>query len=156
MIFGWLGWSLRSTTCSSASSAYRPSSVVASRSSMPRRSASASNDWLVLVISLVLIWCLLIGAGLELRARRSPGTGNGPSKPRPERIGPLRNCRDLGIPTTMTAAMLEIRVIGELEVQLAGTKAELPASARPSVVSGWLAVHPGRHPPARQGGELSG
>src|ERR1019366_8442684 len=98
MIFGWLGWSLRSTTCSSASSAYRPSSVVASRSSMPRRSASASNDWLVLAISLVLIWCLLVGAGFELRARRFPGTVNGPSKPRPEHIGQLRDCRDLGIP----------------------------------------------------------
>src|ERR1700735_4005605 len=67
--FGLLGWSLWSTTCNSASSAYRPSSVAASRSSMPRRSAWGSNDWPVLVIWLVLIWCLP-----DRRVLRTPST----------------------------------------------------------------------------------
>ena len=50
--------------------------------------------------------------------------------------------------------MLEIRVIGELEVQLAGTKAELPASRRVRALLGWLAVHPGRHPRSRLAGQF--
>jgi DNA-binding SARP family transcriptional activator/tetratricopeptide (TPR) repeat protein len=50
--------------------------------------------------------------------------------------------------------MLEIRVIGELEVQLAGTKAELPASRRARALLGWLAVHPGRHPRSRLAGQF--
>jgi DNA-binding SARP family transcriptional activator/tetratricopeptide (TPR) repeat protein len=54
----------------------------------------------------------------------------------------------------MTAAMLEIRVIGELEVQLAGTKAELPASRRVRALLGWLAVHPGRHSRSRLAGQF--
>jgi DNA-binding SARP family transcriptional activator len=54
----------------------------------------------------------------------------------------------------MTAAMLEIRVIGELEVQLAGTKAELPASRRVRALLGWLAVHPGRHSRSRVAGQF--
>src|ERR1017187_6237960 len=54
----------------------------------------------------------------------------------------------------MTPAMLEIRVIGELEVQLAGTKAELPASRRVRALLGWLAVHPGRHPRSRLAGQF--
>jgi DNA-binding SARP family transcriptional activator/tetratricopeptide (TPR) repeat protein len=48
--------------------------------------------------------------------------------------------------------MLEIRVIGELEVRLAGTKVELPASRRARALLGWLAVHPGRHPRSRLAG----
>ncbi len=52
----------------------------------------------------------------------------------------------------MTAAMLEIRVIGELEVRLAGTRPELPASRRARALLGWLAVHPGRHPRSRLAG----
>ena len=54
----------------------------------------------------------------------------------------------------MTAAMLEIRVIGELEVRLAGTKAELPASRRVRALLGWLAVHPGRHSRSRVAGQF--
>jgi DNA-binding SARP family transcriptional activator/tetratricopeptide (TPR) repeat protein len=54
----------------------------------------------------------------------------------------------------MTTAMLEIRVIGELEVQLAGTKAELPASRRVRALLGWLAVHPGRHSRSRVAGQF--
>jgi len=50
--------------------------------------------------------------------------------------------------------MLEIHVIGELEVQLAGTKAELPASRRARALLGWLAVHPGRHPRSRLAGQF--
>ena len=50
--------------------------------------------------------------------------------------------------------MLEIRVIGELEVQLAGTKAVLPASRRVRALLGWLAVHPGRHPRSRLAGQF--
>jgi len=52
----------------------------------------------------------------------------------------------------MTAAMLVIRVIGELDVRLAGTKAELPASRRARALLGWLAVHPGRHSRSRLAG----
>jgi DNA-binding SARP family transcriptional activator/tetratricopeptide (TPR) repeat protein len=52
----------------------------------------------------------------------------------------------------MSAAMLEIRVLGELEVRLAGTQAELPASRRSRALLGWLAVHPGRHPRSRLAG----
>src|SRR5258706_13492246 len=52
----------------------------------------------------------------------------------------------------MTAAMLEIRVIGELDVQVAGKTAELPASRRARSLLGWLAVHPGRHPRSRLAG----
>jgi DNA-binding SARP family transcriptional activator len=51
-------------------------------------------------------------------------------------------------------AMLEIRVIGELEVQLAGTRAELLASRRVRALLGWLAVHPGRHPRSRLAGQF--
>lgn len=54
----------------------------------------------------------------------------------------------------MTAAMLEIRVIGELEVRLAGKKAALPASRRVRALLGWLAVHPGRHPRSRLAGQF--
>src|SRR5262249_49385529 len=42
----------------------------------------------------------------------------------------------------MTITMLEIRVIGELRVRIAGEKAELPASRRARSLLGWLAVHP--------------
>jgi DNA-binding SARP family transcriptional activator len=52
----------------------------------------------------------------------------------------------------MTAAMLEIRVLGELQVQVAGKTAELPASRRARSLLGWLAVHPGRHPRSRLAG----
>src|SRR5258708_15029174 len=48
--------------------------------------------------------------------------------------------------------MLVIRVIGELEVQVAGKTAELPASRRARALLGWLAVHPGRHPRSRLAG----
>src|ERR1700689_4817829 len=58
------------------------------------------------------------------------------------------------MPPTMTAAMLEIRVIGELEVRLAGKKAALPASRRVRALLGWLAVHPGRHPRSRLAGQF--
>jgi DNA-binding SARP family transcriptional activator/tetratricopeptide (TPR) repeat protein len=54
----------------------------------------------------------------------------------------------------MTTAMLEIRVIGELEVQLAGAKAELPAGRRARALLGWLALHPGRHPRSRLAGQF--
>ncbi len=54
----------------------------------------------------------------------------------------------------MTAAMLEIRVIGELEVRLAGKKAALPAGRRVRALLGWLAVHPGRHPRSRLAGQF--
>ena len=50
--------------------------------------------------------------------------------------------------------MLEIRVIGELEVRLAGTKAALPASRRVRGLLGWLAIHPGRHPRSRLAGQF--
>ncbi len=52
----------------------------------------------------------------------------------------------------MAAAMLEIAVIGELQVQVAGKTAELPASRRARSLLGWLAVHPGRHPRSRLAG----
>jgi DNA-binding SARP family transcriptional activator/tetratricopeptide (TPR) repeat protein len=52
----------------------------------------------------------------------------------------------------MTAAMLEIQVLGELEVQVAGKTAELPPSRRARSLLGWLAVHPGRHPRSRLAG----
>jgi DNA-binding SARP family transcriptional activator/tetratricopeptide (TPR) repeat protein len=48
--------------------------------------------------------------------------------------------------------MLEIRVIGELEVQLDGKTAELPPSRRARSLLGWLAVHAGRHPRSRLAG----
>jgi len=48
--------------------------------------------------------------------------------------------------------MLEIRVIGELEVQLSGAKAELPPGRRARALLGWLAVHPGRHQRSRLAG----
>ena len=52
----------------------------------------------------------------------------------------------------MTAAMLEIRVIGELEVRLAGRKTELPPSRRARALLGWLAVNSGRHHRSRLAG----
>ena len=54
----------------------------------------------------------------------------------------------------MATAMLDIRVIGELEVHVAGKTAELPASRRARSLLGWLAVHPGRHPRSRLAGLL--
>ena len=54
----------------------------------------------------------------------------------------------------MTNAMLEIQVIGELEVRLAGATAELPAGRRVRALLGWLAVHPGRHPRSRLAGQF--
>ena len=54
----------------------------------------------------------------------------------------------------MTKAMLEIQVIGELEVRLAGAKAELPAGRRVRALLGWLVVHPGRHPRSRLAGQF--
>src|SRR5487761_1428478 len=53
-----------------------------------------------------------------------------------------------GVPR-LTAAMLVIRVIGELDVRLAGATAELPASRRARALLSWLAVHPGRHSRSR-------
>ena len=50
--------------------------------------------------------------------------------------------------------MLEIRVIGELEIRLGGVTAELPASRRSRALLGWLAVYPGRHSRARLAGLL--
>jgi len=50
--------------------------------------------------------------------------------------------------------MLEIQVIGELEVRLAGAKAELPAGRRVRALLGWLAVHPGRHHRSRLAGQF--
>ncbi len=52
----------------------------------------------------------------------------------------------------MTITMLEIRVIGELQVRIAGQRAELPASRRARSLFGWLAAHPGRHPRSRLAG----
>jgi DNA-binding SARP family transcriptional activator len=52
----------------------------------------------------------------------------------------------------MAVAMLEIRVIGELQVRIAGEPAELPASRRARSLLGWLAAHPGRHPRSRLAG----
>jgi DNA-binding SARP family transcriptional activator/tetratricopeptide (TPR) repeat protein len=46
--------------------------------------------------------------------------------------------------------MLDIRVIGELE--LAGSAAELPVSRRARALLGWLVVHPGRHHRSRLAG----
>src|SRR5580692_9281533 len=48
--------------------------------------------------------------------------------------------------------MLEIRVIGELEVWRGSEKAELPASRKACALLGWLAVHPGRHHRSRLAG----
>src|ERR1700691_2861935 len=92
--FGLLGWSLWSTTCNSASSAYRPSSVVASRSSMPRRSASGSNDWPVLVISLVLIWCLPDRRALRTPSTTIPSHRQRTVKAQAEALRQGRNCPD--------------------------------------------------------------
>jgi len=52
----------------------------------------------------------------------------------------------------MTAVMLEIRVIGELDARLNGVKGELPASRRVRALLGWLALHPGRHSRSRLAG----
>src|SRR5258707_8418893 len=150
MIFGWLGWSLLSTTCSSASSAYRLSSIAASRSSMLRRSASASKDWLVLVIWLVLILgASLVGVEcLNSEDHDSPAPSSDRQSAGQGRAGGPREARE----PRMAAAMLEIAVIGELQVQVAGKTAELPASRRALSLLGWLAVHPGRHPRSRLAG----
>jgi DNA-binding SARP family transcriptional activator/tetratricopeptide (TPR) repeat protein len=48
--------------------------------------------------------------------------------------------------------MLEIRVIGELNVRLNGRKGELPPSRRVRALLGWLALHPGRHSRSRLAG----
>ena len=53
---------------------------------------------------------------------------------------------------TLTAAMLEIRVIGELEIHVAGKTAQLPPSRRARALLGWLAIHPGRHARSRLAG----
>src|SRR5580704_5801476 len=55
---------------------------------------------------------------------------------------------------TMAPAMLEIKVIGELEIIVAGKTAELPPSRRSRALLGWLAVHPGRHTRSRLAGLL--
>src|ERR1035438_4878909 len=68
----------------------------------------------------------LAGAHLvppDRRGTRTPGTTIPGHRQRTVKAqarahGPLRNCRDLGIPTRMTAAMLEIRVIGHLTHQV--------------------------------------
>ena len=48
--------------------------------------------------------------------------------------------------------MLEIRVIGELEIHVAGKTAQLPPSRRARALLGWLAIHPGRHARSRLAG----
>src|SRR5450755_317772 len=48
--------------------------------------------------------------------------------------------------------MLEIRVIGELDVRLGGIRGELPPSRRVRALLGWLALHPGRHSRSRLAG----
>jgi DNA-binding SARP family transcriptional activator/tetratricopeptide (TPR) repeat protein len=50
--------------------------------------------------------------------------------------------------------MLEIRVLGELQVRLDGTTAELPASRAARALLAWLAVRPGRHPRSRLAGQF--
>src|ERR1700733_9258384 len=138
MSCGWVGWAVRSTTCSSASSAYRLSSSAASRSSMARRKVVVSNAWWVWVFMRCLLGWGLAGfshaADDPLAASiHRQGAGEGAYVQGPGAAA--------GVPhvPTMTTAMLEIRVIGELEVRLAGTKAELPASRRARALLGWLA-----------------
>ena len=48
--------------------------------------------------------------------------------------------------------MLEIRVIGELEIHVAGKTAQLPPGRRARALLGWLAIHPGRHARSRLAG----
>jgi DNA-binding SARP family transcriptional activator len=48
--------------------------------------------------------------------------------------------------------MLEVRVIGELNIRLDGLTGELPASRRVRALLGWLALHPGRHSRSRLAG----
>ena len=48
--------------------------------------------------------------------------------------------------------MLEVRVIGELDIRLDGIKGELPPSRRVRALLGWLALHPGRHSRSRLAG----
>src|SRR3984885_14043869 len=154
--FGLLGWSLWSTTCNSASSAYRPSSVAASRSSMPRRSASASNDRLTSVVWLVLIVCLPwsvwdCNSDTTIACHRQSTVKSSRARVRDSGAAVRRSGHSAA---KMTRAMLEIQVIGELEVRLAGAKAELPAGRRVRALLGWLAIHPGRHHRSRLAGQF--
>ena len=48
--------------------------------------------------------------------------------------------------------MLEVRVIGELDIRLDGITGELPPSRRVRALLGWLALHPGRHSRSRLAG----
>ena len=48
--------------------------------------------------------------------------------------------------------MLEVRVIGELDIRLNGLGGELPPSRRARALLGWLALHPGRHSRSRLAG----
>ena len=48
--------------------------------------------------------------------------------------------------------MLEVRVIGELDIRLDGITTELPPSRRVRALLGWLALHPGRHSRSRLAG----
>ena len=48
--------------------------------------------------------------------------------------------------------MLEVRVIGELDIRLDGITGELPPSRRVRALLGWLAIHPGRHSRSRLAG----
>jgi DNA-binding SARP family transcriptional activator len=73
-----------------------------------------------------------------------------PSKPRSDPLSwPSRGGRPA---PTLTTAMLEIRVIGELEIHVAGKTAQLPPSRRARALLAWLAVHPGRHARSRLAG----
>jgi len=48
--------------------------------------------------------------------------------------------------------MLEVRVIGELDIRLNGLRGELPPSRRARALLGWLALHSGRHSRSRLAG----
>lgn len=45
--------------------------------------------------------------------------------------------------------MLEVRLLGELEIECDGRKVVLPNSRRARLLLAWLALHPGRHPRSR-------
>src|SRR5580693_8111054 len=111
--------------------------VFASRSSMPRRSASVSN-----AAAVVFIDCSF-RAGLSVRldvgslARHRQSTVN-------VRLAALR---PRGAYWNM--ARLEVCLLGELRVQFDGAALDLPASRRARALLAWLALRPGPHSRSR-------
>src|SRR5436190_4567704 len=129
-LLGGCSESMLSLTASSAIRASRPS---ASAPSSARRSASVSN---VAVGVAVMAFALLRSFAKPSPA--SPGPVKRPSM--------CRQSRSRGPLPRYACHMLRVQLLGEMSVEVGGTRLSSPESRRAWALLAWLALKPGGHP----------